>query len=70
MNQIDIIKRNIYALYKEHKAVHACIRLRHMKSSEQNSISVVITKEIDIQELDGTLPKSIDIKRPRPRKVY
>lgn len=99
MNQIDIVKRNIYALYKEHKAVHACIRLRHMKSCEQNSISAVIkavyanvfeieeintkkpktytfqyvdviTKEINIQELDGTLPKSIDIKRPRPRKVY
>lgn len=29
----------------------------------------VITKEIDIQELEGTLPKSIDIKRSRPRKV-
>lgn len=99
MNQIDIVKSNIRALYRDKQVVHAIIRSHRSKAEEQNVLSIivkavyanvfeveeinapkpkiytfqyvdVITKEIDIKELEGTFPKSIDIKRPRPRKVH
>ena len=99
MNQIDIVKRNIAALYKSHKVVHANIRFpRHSRTEEQDLLSIVInavyanvfevkdinstrpqtytfqyvdviTKEIDIKEMEGVLPKIVDIKRPRQRNA-
>lgn len=99
MNQIDIVKRNIAALYKSHKVVHANIRFpRHSRTEAQDLLSIVInavyanvfevkdinstrpqtytfqyvdviTKEIDIKEMEGVLPKIVDIKRPRQRNA-
>ena len=42
MNQIDIVKRKIAALYKAHPNVHVNIKLKNHKKEELNNLPVVI----------------------------
>lgn len=95
MNQIEIVKSNILALYRSQQVVHASIRTRRSATEHQKLIVKavytnffevedmnapkpktytfqyvdVITKDIDIKELEGVLPKPVEMKHPRHRNV-
>lgn len=98
MNQIEIVKSNILALYRSQQVVHASIRTQRSATENQDLHKIVvkavytnifvvedmnapkpqtytfqyvdvITKDIDIKELEGVLPKPVEMKHPRRRNI-
>lgn len=62
MNQIDIVKSKIAALYKAHTNVHVNIKLKNHKKEELNNLPVVIkaiyANMFEVEDRNANPPKT------------
>lgn len=63
MNQIEIVKSNILALYRSQQVVHASIRTQRSATGHQNLLKLLVkavyTNFFEVEDINAPKPQNI-----------